>query len=80
MDLADIRVIERRYGPRFTIKPRSELGFRNLQRNVTVQLCVACLPHLTHSAFPMGETSWYRPSFSPRLSSTGAGEGFNQHM
>ena len=54
MDLADIRMIESRNGPRFAVKPRGESVLRNLQGNIAVQPGVARFPHFPHPAAANG--------------------------
>ncbi len=51
VNLADIRMIECRDGPRFPFKPCGKRCLRNLHRHIAVQLGVARLPYFTHPAF-----------------------------
>jgi len=60
--LADIRMIERRHRPRFTLKTFRKSFFAQLEGNGAVQARVASLAHLSMPPAPIG----LRISYGPR--------------
>ena len=50
-------------GPGFALEAVAEVGLGNLDRDDTVQPCIARLPHLTHSAFAERRQKLIRAEF-----------------
>ena len=70
VDVRDIGMVERRQHLRFAAEPRQPLRVvgeqvrQNFDRDVTVQLGVACPIDLTHAARPEGGTNFVRAEAS----------------
>src|ERR1019366_455077 len=54
VQMADVGMIERRHRARLALESFAELFFRELDRYVAIQACVACPVYLAHSTCPNG--------------------------
>ena len=65
VELADVRMIQRRHGARFALEAFGELLLGDLDGDDAVEPRVARLPHLAHAARADGARISYGPSRSP---------------
>src|ERR1019366_9276999 len=60
VQMANIGMIERRHRARFALESFAELFFRELDRDVAIQACVACPVYLAHSTCANGHEDLVR--------------------
>ncbi len=67
VDLADVRMIQRRDGAGLAFKTVREFGLQNFHTDITVQPCVTRFPHFTHAAFTDRRDDFIRAEFCAGL-------------
>jgi hypothetical protein len=63
VEVADVGMIQCRYGARLALEPIRELLRRNLDRDLTPQPRIARFPHLPHPAFAQARDDLIRAEF-----------------